>query len=581
MKPSLLALLNRIHEHRQSASSFWGAPLRPATPEEIAALAAQANHIEGQLFVTQDFSPQNIYGNRFCGRVVLGRFDRGGVWFSTLEDSEIAPGAKVDRCPLLRRTLCEGQVVASAVDCPRRTRFGLGRQLKAGVETGERWIPVTEALTLELALAQANFLPAWAEAQQYGEQIEADFSYLGPQSSLFQVNLAEGVLFVGPVEAKGCAQLKDSCFYSADERPILLGAGVIADTCFFQAGTVLASQAFVKNSVFLEASGAEEFARVHESLIGPNTSIAGGEVHASLLGPFIGLHHQSLLIAAWWPGGRGNVGYGANVGSNHTSRSPDQEVRPGEGMFFGLDCAVKFPADWSQAPYTILATGVVTDPQKYTFPFSLIVENTLPGTPQGYNRAIPAWVLRENIYMLLRNEKKFLRRNKARALATDLRLWRPDLVERLWISGESLEKITGKSVYTPLELPGLGRNLLSEKDRLLALDAYKKYSLYGALRLYVDSFLGLGLVDPIWVEDFLERLSWGHSTKKARFDALLALEEEILANALRSRQKDDQKGTEVFSDYAQVHAPADKDPFIEEKRQDLHSLRQNLAQLGV
>ncbi len=580
MKSSLLTLLNAFRSNRQRALSFWGAPLRPATPEELAVLATQNNHVEGQLFVTQDFSPKNIYGNRFCGRVVLGRFDSGGVWFSTLEDSELAPGAKVDRCPLLRRTLCEGHVVSSALDCPPRTRFGLGRQLKVGVETGERWIPIIEELTLEAALAGANSLPAWAEAQLYGEQIEADFNYLGPQSSLFQVNLAQGVLFVGPVEAKGCTQLKDSCFYSADERPICLGAGVIAEGCFFQAGTVLDSHAIVKHSVFLEASGAEEFARVHESLIGPNTSLAGGEVHASLLGPFIGLHHQSLLIAAWWPAGRGNVGYGANVGSNHTSRSPDQEIRPAEGMFFGLDCAVKFPADWSQAPYTILATGVVTDPQKYTFPFSLLVENTLPGTPQGFNRAIPAWVLRENIYMLLRNEKKFLRRNKARTLATDLRLWRPDLVEGLWISGERLEKITGKSVYTPQELPGLGRNVLSEKDRLLAVDAYKKYSLYGALRLYGDNVLGLGHVDPSWLEGFFERLSWGPSTKKARFDALLAFEEEILAEALRSRQKDDQKGTEVFSDYAQVHAPAEKDPFIAEKRQDLDSLRQNLTHLG-
>ena len=580
MQSSLLALLNSIRERRQRRLSFWGKPLRPATVEEIRVLAAQNNLVEGQLFVTQDFSPQNIHGNRFCGRIVLGRFDQGGIWFSTLEDCEIAPGALVDRCPRLRRTLCEGQVISSAVDCPQRTRYGLGRQLKAGVETGERWIPVTESLTLEKALAQANSHSAWAEAQHYGEQIESDFSYLGPQSTLFQVSLAEGVLFLGPVEAKGCTQLKDSCFYSGDERAILLGAGVIADTCFFQPGTVLDTHALVKNSVFLEASGAQEFARVHESLIGPNTIVAGGEVHASLLGPFIGLHHQSLLIAAWWPEGRGNIGYGANVGSNHTSRSPDQEVRPGEGMFFGLDCAVKFPADWSRAPYTILATGIVTDPQKYTFPFSLIVDNALPGMPTGYHRAIPAWVLRENLYMLLRNEKKFLRRNKARALASDLRLWRPDIVEGLWISSESLEKTTGKSVYTPQDLPGLGRNVLSEKDRLLALAAYKKYSLYGALRLYVDNCLGLAGVDPIWLEEFFERLSWGQTQKKARFDAFLALEEGILAEALRSRQKDDQKGGEILSDYSQVHSPAEKDPFIEEKRQDLESLRQNLAHLA-
>ncbi len=580
MESPLLTLLNRLRQNRNQALSFWGLPLRAPTTEELTNLKEQGNILEGQLWVTEDFTPQNIHGNRFKGRVVLGRFEQGGVWFSTLEDCEVAPGALVDRCPRLRRTLCEGQVVSSALDCPQPTHFGFGRKLKAGVETGERWIPLTDSLTLESAVLQANSLPAWEEAQRFATELEADFCYLGPQASLFQVTLAEGVLFVGGIEAKGCAYLKDSCFFSDDERPIKLGPGVIVESSFVQAGVVLDSQALIKNCVFLEASGAEELARVHESLIGPNTNVAGGEVHASLLGPFVGLHHQSLLIAAWWPSGRGNVGYGANVGSNHTSRSPDQEVRPGEGMFFGLDCAVKFPADWSQAPYTILATGVVTDPQKFTFPFSLIVENTLPGSPAEYNRAIPAWVLRENVYMLLRNEKKFLRRNKARSLKSDLRLWRPELVESLWITGESLEKIQGKALYTPGDLPGLGRNVLTEKDRVLAIRAYKKYSLYGALRLFAEHRLGTSLVDLTWLEGLFTRLEWSQGTEKANFEALLALEEEILAEALRSRQKDDQKGREVFTDYVQVHTPAENDPFIEEKRQDLESLRQKLARLS-
>ena len=48
--------------------------------------------------------------------------------------------------------------------------------------------------------------------------------------------------------------------------------------------------------------------------------MGGGECLHCLVGPFVGFHHQSLLIATIWPLGRGNVGYGANVGSNHTSR---------------------------------------------------------------------------------------------------------------------------------------------------------------------------------------------------------------------------------------------------------------------
>jgi hypothetical protein len=79
-----------------------------------------------------------------------------------------------------------------------------------------------------------------------------------------------------------------------------------------------------------------------------------------------------MLIAALWPEGKGNIAAGANVGSNHTSRAPDQEFWPGEGLYVGLGVNIKYPADFTQAPYTIIATGVSTLPQKVAFPFSLI-----------------------------------------------------------------------------------------------------------------------------------------------------------------------------------------------------------------
>ena len=98
---------------------------------------------------------------------------------------------------------------------------------------------------------------------------------------------------------------------------------------------------------------------------------------SSLVGPFVGFHHQALLIAgewvmdtwcvagvyvltyppacalpvlacasAMWPAGKGNVGYGANVGSNHTGKAPDQELRPGEGCVL----RVALHARWLLSP---------------------------------------------------------------------------------------------------------------------------------------------------------------------------------------------------------------------------------------
>lgn len=71
--------------------------------------------------------------------------------------------------------------------------------------------------------------------------------------------------------------------------------------------------------------------KLTESILGPDSGVASGECLHSLVGPFVGFHHQALLIATIWPLGRGNVGYGANVGSNHTSR------QVGTRVFFSLN----------------------------------------------------------------------------------------------------------------------------------------------------------------------------------------------------------------------------------------------------
>ena len=74
-------------------------------------------------------------------------------------------------------------------------------------------------------------------------------------------------------------------------------------------------------------------------------------------------HSLPLLLLAIWFEGKGNIGYGANIGSNHTGRLPDQESIPGEGVFFGLGCSIKYPCNLRNAPYSIIASGVVTLPE--------------------------------------------------------------------------------------------------------------------------------------------------------------------------------------------------------------------------
>ena len=84
-----------------------------------------------------------------------------------------------------------------------------------------------------------------------------------------------------------------------------------------------------------------------------------------------------LRVAIWYKG-KGNIGYGANIGSNHTGRLPDQELIPGEGLFFGLGCNIKYPCNFSNAPYSLIASGITTLPQVCSLPPSHVQKVEMP-----------------------------------------------------------------------------------------------------------------------------------------------------------------------------------------------------------
>jgi len=360
--------------------------------------------------------------------------------------------------------------------------------------------------------------------------------------------------------------------------------------------------AVVEGSVLTEHSHAERHGQVIGSLIGPNTGVAEGEVTASLLGPFVGFHHQALLIAALWPEGKGNVAYGANVGSNHTSRVPDQEFWPGEGLFLGLGVNVRYPADFSRSPYSILATGVSTLPQKLAFPFSLINKPTAayPDVSPAFNEIIPAWVLTDDLYMLKRNEAKFQQRNRARRTHCALAVFRPETVDLMRDACRQLESVEPiQDVYLEHDLPGLGKNFLRERQRHPAIEAY---------RFFIQSYALLGLKEQVGrllrtgnPEAALNLLTaptdeevWEHQRQiltddMGLNDVVVALRQlpdmvrEMARDIERSKAKDDERGRRILDDYADVHVAAAEDSFVQqswhEARQIARDVEEYVAQL--
>ena len=260
----------------------------------------------------------------------------------------------------------------------------------------------------------------------------------------------------------------------------------------------ITDHSYVSDVFFMEQAMAGPQSTVTNSVLGPDVHISCGEVHASVLGPNTNSHHQSLVIATLWLCGRGNVGYGSNVGSNHTGRIPDQECCAGEGVFWGLSSVIKFPVDLTWAPYTIVAAGTTLAPQRCTMPFSLIMNHQRSGS--SGTEIVPGWVLRYSPYTVVRSEQKFAQRRKAKRHSnyTGWKIIRPEVVHQCYVARQQLLDVVAATttddddalIYSARDISGIGANQMTEKGRLLGLQAYseliQQFALQGFYRFLVD-----------------------------------------------------------------------------------------------
>jgi hypothetical protein len=581
-----------------------GQPTRRLSPEEVARLECQGNRCDdwSRLRVAGGFDYGRVRHSEFHGDVVLGRFAArvrlggglevpAGVYHSTVADCVLGDDALVRDVKLLANyAVGEGALLwnCGTVACEGPTAFGNGAVLPVGLESGGRELAVYAEITVEaaaaLARARGDAARAYREAlAAYLHRVRSERGVIGPGAVVRDTPRVRNV-YVGPgARIDGATLVEESTLLSGAGEPAEVLSGACVSGALLQWGSRVATLAVVERSVLAEHAHVERHAKVQGSILGPNTAVAQGEVTASLLGPFTAAHHQSLLIAVLWPEGKGNVSHGASVGCNHTSRAPDQECRPGEGMFFGLGVNIKFPADFTEAPYSVVACGVTTLPQKVRFPFSLINLPSAhrPGVSPAYNEITPAWMLRDNLYALKRNEAKYRARNRARRAALRFELFCPETVDLMRDACRRLEAVSqAREVYTDRDIEGLGANFLPESARLKAVEAYRFFIRHYALLGLKDALAAAaaeGQAGP-W-DRALARPSadprWEHQRKllteelgvrdvAAALGELPAMLEKVARDVERSKGKDEERGRRLLDDYADTHVPAHADPFVKQ-----------------
>ena len=503
-----------------------------------------------RVLFSPETDPSLIRRTRFLGAVRV-HLPRGAVWDSCLRDCVVAGPVVIRSCSLVHGyTVLRGTEIAHCgVLSWNGTPGALSTEMRLGEETGLRSVPLNPVMDHAEAFRLA-LDPRGSEASRLREILDGMQvpGTLGPDALITGASKLEDTLvlsgarldFPGPVT--GCVLLPGSSVSNnAQVHRSVLQWRAAADT-----------MALVTDSVVGEGAVVERHGMLSRSFLGADSVLGEGEMTASLSGPFTAMHHQSLLIAALWPTGRGNVGYGANAGSNHTSRLPDQELRLGEGFFIGLGVSVKFPADYSRSPYSILATGITTLPQKVCFPFSLISRPVhRPGeVPDGYNQIFPGRVLMENLYCLARNSWKY--RNRATAVHTQLSLGFPgdDVVE---MTREALERLRN---HPAADMPGAGKNFLTEEDRVRGISAY-------------EAMLEATDLHRRFVESGLDR---GSASR------LLVLLDQAGERVTASRMKDHSRGMEIIEDYGRVRTAPEEESFLRDFHLRLAGLKKSLEE---
>ncbi|PKL37360.1 MAG: hypothetical protein CVV44_17155 [Spirochaetae bacterium HGW-Spirochaetae-1] len=607
----------------QFKSRLFRNNVRNLLDEEIGQLQKQGNisHDWNAILVVEDFMTTGIFNSSFYGKCRLGKFDGtgpakdgpwglpAGIYRSTVVDSEIGNGCIIHDTGVLANCVVRDSAMLignGSISASGTCTFGNGIEIAVGNETGGRDIVSYADLTIPVAETIArnrsdkDLLKAYKDfTDEYLSRCSAPLGYIGEKAVIKNTGTIEDAFIGDHAVINGAVLIKNCTILATPEEKTEISHGAwLKDSCV-QWGSEVTSMAIVDKSVLCEHSHVERHGKVTMSIIGPNSGVAEGEVTSCLLGPFVGFHHQSMLIAGIWPEGKGNVAYGANIGSNHTSKSPDQEIFCGEGLFFGLGSNIKFPSDFTGAPYSIIATGVDTLPQRLEFPFSLVNKpaRLIADISPSYNEIFPGWVLSQNIYSVRRNEGKYKKRNKARRSEFEFSVFRPAIIDLMIAARNRLRGAAAeREIYTDSDIPGLGKNYLTEEKRKTGIESYELYIEYYALMRMLERITAMTAgksatsLKGIY-GDATDDGQWEHARKvlagegytgrsvKDNLIRLMEILESVSADTYRSKERDDIRGGKIIPDYADVNTLAGNDSFIKETIEETVELKERIQSI--
>ncbi|MBR4683675.1 MAG: DUF4954 family protein [Spirochaetia bacterium] len=440
-----------------------------------------------QIHVKRPFDPSLIHGTGFYGTVYIGRLEKGFIQFHGVSHPigifgcQITSSCIDDYSSISRSTVSEALIGRNVIihNCSELSTDPDGFKkpviVGAGNEKTGREALLFNGITMEEIWMQTH-LKSNDILQQFLAQFnKAKLAAVTPYTVIEDNCVIENAKAVRSIKLgrrgiiSGATRVEECVIASGSASRTAIGDNAIVKQSFIGGGVNIESGAFVDQCFLDRQVTIKQLARVIQSAVGSNSTIACGEVQNCFIGPLHEQHHNSSFLIAADIGGQCNIASGANLGSNHNSRSNDGELVAGRGFWAGLSTSVKYCSSF--APFTLLAKSSFAHELNIELPFSLVSDNVKDNTLD----VMPAYWWRHNMYALFRNNWKFQKRLGKGGEGIEYQFMAPDTAEEVQKALDLLKEYKKK-------IPAFTMENSSRKVQILGIDdgikAYKEMLLW-------------------------------------------------------------------------------------------------------
>lgn len=491
------------------------------------------------ILVTDEFDPMMIKNNKFYGFVRIGRVSSDGLQYhdlrlpigitnSSIHSCDIGDDCAIHNVHYLSHYIVGDRCILfniQEMSCTDHAKFGNGI-LKDGEEESVRvWLELMNETGCRKVLPFDGMITAdayiWAKfiddrklqdrlksiTQNSFDSRRGFYGTIGYGTVIKNSWIIKDVKIGNCCYIKGASKLKNLTINSSETEPTQIGENVVLVNGIIGYGCRLFYSVIAVRFVLGSHSNLKYGARLMNSFMGDNSTISCCEVLHNLIFPAHEQHHNNSFLIASVVKGQSNLAAGATIGSNHNSRTNDNEIEAGRGFWPGLCTSVKHSCKF--ACFTMLAKGAYPAEMINPFPFALLNNDEKNGELQ----VIPAFSWLFNMFAMARNNWKYATRDtrifKVQNIEFDA--FAPDSMEEAIEARKLLDRWTakawllreGKSVdLDDCELMEIGRKLLNghpdalqglevfaekmekSKRKVRVLHPYEAYHAYGDMLIY-------------------------------------------------------------------------------------------------